>query len=410
VAVTLDHRFFRTPDGVVWTNGPHAYPFWNRYLSVFDGVKVVARMRDALQPHLDWRITSGDGVQFRSLPDYVGPWQYLAKSVPVRRAVRGAVDLEDAVVMRVSSHIAGCLESTLRRRGQPYGVEVLNDPANLFAPGSVDYRLHFVFRKHFAGQLRRQCKQACAAAYVTEGVLQALYPCPRFQAAFSDVEIASQVLLEAPRSFSGLQDPQTVIRLVTVASLAQMYKAPDVLLRAVAHSIHAGWNLRLRMVGDGRYRAAMERLSADLGLTARVEFLGQLPAGARVMEVLDDSDLFVLPSRSEGLPRALIEAMARSLPCVASSVGGIPELLAPEDLVAPGDIDSLTRKLMEVIANPGRMDAMAARNLRRAGDFREDRLAFQRNAFYREVRRITSRHIQGGRQKLQLADSQGHRL
>ena len=87
--------------------------------------------------------------------------------------------------------------------------------------------------------------------------------------------------------------------------------------------------------------------------------------------------------------------MARSLPCIASNVGGIPELLPSEDLVAPGDTQSLVSKLIEVLGNPGRMNAMAAGNLRRAADFREDLQACRRNSFLREVRRITSCYLAG---------------
>jgi len=394
VAVTLDHRFFRTEDGVVWTDGVHSYPFWKRYLAVFDGVKVVARVRNVLRPQAEWCVASGAGVRFLAMPDYQGPWQYLARSVSAHRAIREAVSSRDAVIMRVSSHIAGCLVPALMRRAQPYGLQVVNDPFDEFAPKAVDYLFRPLFREHFTRQLRRQCERASAAAYVTERALQSRYPCPHYAAAFSDVEITAEALLDAPRTFSRLQNPAAEVRLITVASLAQMYKAPDVLLRGIAAAVEAGLNLKLCIVGDGRHRAAMEGLSVELGLSGRVNFRGQLPAGVRVREALDAADLFVLPSRTEGLPRALIEAMARSLPCIASNVGGIPELLAAEDLVAPGDVDSLTRKLMELRRSPDRLDAMAGRNLRRAGDFSEDLLALRRNAFFREVRRMTSQYIQ----------------
>lgn len=399
VAVTTEHRFLRTPDGSIWTSGLQAYPFWARYLSIFDGVKVVARVRQAADVEAGWQAASGPGVVFCATPDYLGPWRYLAKSASVRRATHEAVSPCDAVVLRVSSQIAGCVESILVRRGQPYGVEVVNDPFDVFAPGAVDYRLRALFRWRFTGQLRRQCRNAAGAAYVTEKALQARYPCPRFAAGVSDVEIPAEAIRAGKRRYAD-SDPRRELRLITVASLAQMYKAPDILIRAVAESIRAGLHLSLRIAGDGAYRPAMERLAATLGVGDRVQFLGQLPAGARVREELDRSDVFVLPSRCEGLPRALVEAMARSLPCVATDVGGIPELLAPEDLVPPGDPEALAGKLIEVLNDPARMETMAARNLRRAADFRDDLLAGRRNAFFHEIRRVTSQWI-GARVPLQ---------
>jgi len=394
LAVTLEHRFFRTPDGAVWTQGLHAYPFWRRFLAVFEGVKVVARVREMAQrPGRGWTLASGEGVTFLAVPDYLGPWQYLAKCVPVRRAIRQAVDPHDAVIMRVSSHLAGCLEPLLAERGQPYGLQVVNDPYDEFAPKAVDYFCRPLFRFHFTHQLRRQCSHAVAAAYVSERALQARYPCGAVSVAVSDVEIPEAALRSTPRLFPNCADPRREYRLVTVASLAQMYKAPDILLRAMADGVRAGLNLKLRFVGDGRHRPEMERLSTKLGLGERVRFLGHLPAGKRVREELENADLFLLPSRTEGLPRALIEAMAQSLPAIATTVGGIPELLPAKDLVRPGDAASLAAKLIEVLRDPARMNAMAAHNLRRAGDFRDDLLDGRRTAFLREVRRRTEQWL-----------------
>ncbi len=81
---------------------------------------------------------------------------------------------------------------------------------------------------------------------------------------------------------------------------------------------------------------------------------------------LDSADLFVSPSRQEGVPRAMIEAMARGLPCIGSSVGGTPETLPQEFLVPPNDRPRLAAEIMRVAANPNLMEAMSAQNLSRA--------------------------------------------
>src|SRR5690606_2722669 len=115
----------------------------------------------------------------------------------------------------------------------------------------------------------------------------------------------------------------------------------------------------------------------------------QLSSGQAVRDELDQADLFVLASRTEGLPRAVIEAMARGLPCIGTSVGGIPELLPTEDLVPPGDADTLARKISEVSRSPERMAAMSRRNLKKAADYRDDVLRQRRNAFYEIVKERT---------------------
>jgi glycosyltransferase involved in cell wall biosynthesis len=112
-----------------------------------------------------------------------------------------------------------------------------------------------------------------------------------------------------------------------------------------------------------------------------------------VRSILDGADLFILPSFQEGLPRAMVEAMARALPCIGSSVGGIGELLPPEDIVPPGDAAALARKIREVVASPERMRAMSARNLQRAGAYSTALCDERRIAFYQRVRAQTAAHL-----------------
>ena len=107
--------------------------------------------------------------------------------------------------------------------------------------------------------------------------------------------------------------------------------------------------------------------------------------------ILDSADLFVLPSRTEGLPRALVEAMARALPCIGSAVGGIPELLDASDLVPAGDSAALAAKIQEVLRDPLRMEKMSRRNLAGAQEFVDSVLAERRRRFYQHVRDYTQR-------------------
>jgi len=179
------------------------------------------------------------------------------------------------------------------------------------------------------------------------------------------------------------------LTLITVGTQDQLYKAPDVLIDAVATCLEGGLDLKLVLVGDGKHRGELEAQAAKLNLGERVCFLGNLLAGEAVRTQFDRADLFVLPSHQEGLPRAMIEAMARALPCIGSTVGGIPELLPPEDIVPPGNVAALAGKIREVVSHPERMTRMSARNWEKAKDYREEVLRDRRIAFYRHVRDTT---------------------
>lgn len=386
VCVALEQRFYRTPDGAVWTDGPGARPFWDRYLEVFDEVQAIARVKPVDKTPAGVQRADGDGVTFAPVTYYVGPREYLTKALAVRKSVIGGAGRSDAIMLRVPSNLASVLVPTLVRRGQPFAAEVVGDPYDAFSPGAVKHPLRPLLRRWFARELRQHCRQAFAAAYVTAEALQRRYPvgADRRSFYFSDVQL-SGLTAKSPRPATN----QTSWKLICVGSLEHLYKAQDVQIDAIARCRQQGLDVELILVGDGQHRPALTERAAQQGISAHVHFRGQVASGEPIRDELDRADLFLLPSRQEGLPRAMIEAMARALPCIGSTVGGIPELLPAEDMVPPGDADVLARKITEIVSNRERMHRMSARNLARAGDFQEDVLRERRLEFYRFVRERT---------------------
>ncbi len=386
VVVTLEHRFERTPDGAVWTQAQLLYAFWEPYLNAFANVRAVARVRDVAEVPADWKRADGPGVSFAAVPYYVGPWQYLRRRGRVWRTAQAAVGPNDAVILRGGAPIADAVERLVHRTGRPFGLEVLGDPYEALAPGAVRLPLRPFFRWWFTRELRRHCRHTCAAAYVTRHTLQERYPCAGLAVCCSDVQLPPAAFASKPRPPGREARP---ITLIFVGSLEQLYKAPHVLIDAVAEGVLGGLDLELVLIGEGKHRPELEARAAERGLQGRARFLGQLTAGDAIRAQLDRADLFILPSFTEGLPRAMIEAMARALPCLGSTAGGIPELLPSEDMVPPGNAAALAAKIREVVTNPDRLARMSARNLDRAREYDENLLRKQRIAFYQYVRAQT---------------------
>ena len=178
--------------------------------------------------------------------------------------------------------------------------------------------------------------------------------------------------------------------IVAVGSLEQPYKGVDVLINAVDICVTSGFDIFLVVIGDGKIRASLESSAAALNLGSRIKFLGQLPAGSAIRHKLDEADLFVLASRTEGLPRSMIEAMARGLPCIGTSVGGIPELMSKENMVSPDNAEALADKIKQVIGDPERMGQMSDENLKAAWHYEASVLRERRTLFHQHVRKCTS--------------------
>ncbi len=152
--------------------------------------------------------------------------------------------------------------------------------------------------------------------------------------------------------------------ILSIATL-QPQKGHAVLVAAARRLLDRGIAFRVRMVGEGEERPALETAIAAAGLTGQVVLLGRQPRD-RVAALLGESDVVVQPSivlpsgKTEGIPVALMEALASEVPVVATAVSGVPELV--EDgvtgrLVPPGDDEALADALSDLQCDP----ALAAR-------------------------------------------------
>ncbi|MBA2775562.1 MAG: glycosyltransferase family 4 protein [Chloroflexia bacterium] len=383
LVIGIEQRFVQVESGTIWSNGMGSYEYWKSYLQAFDQILVVARVEHISEPPEGWVPVTGPAVEVHAAPYYVGSVGYLRHALAVKTRVPSAVRPEDAIMLRSPGPIGNALLP--RDKSRPYGVEVIGDPWDVLSRGAIVHPLRPILRRYFHNQLQRHCKGASAIGYVTREALQARYPAGPNARAFQVTDGVDEVRC----MFSPPSDPEQMT-LVFVGSLAQMYKAPDVLLQAIAICRKEfDLNLSLVIVGDGKHRDELNALAHSLGIEQQVEFTGELPSGSAVRNRLDQADLFVLPSRTEGLPRALIEAMARGLPAIGSRVGGFSELLAQEDLVKPGHPEDLAHIIRDVVTNPQRMEAMSCRNLTTARRYLNDDLQKQRIAFQLTLREQT---------------------
>src|SRR5208283_3655814 len=126
----------------------------------YDGVKVVARAERKKVVDDRYYPVVGPGVEFVEVPYYLGPWRYAQVRGRVRAAVRSAVSTTDAVLCRVSSRVATDLMPMLWKQRRPYGLEVVGDPYEAFAPGAVKHPLRPFFRYLSTRTLKEQCARA----------------------------------------------------------------------------------------------------------------------------------------------------------------------------------------------------------------------------------------------------------
>ena len=213
---------------------------------------------------------------------------------------------------------------------------------------------------------KRKMKFANYAHYCTK-VLYDRYPCNCLFLICSNVSVkADESILR--RRFEKLFKPYNVLKI----GLIGQYKDNE--CKGVLTIIKAlrllGDRYKLEIVGEGnpaRYQNEINKLSQG----NHVHFLGYISDREELNAWLDDIDIYVQPSLSEGLPRATIEAMSRGCPVIASNVCGLIDLLPNDYLIKPKDYRTLAEKI-KWLSNPEQMKKAAEQNYYKSLEFTED--------------------------------------
>ncbi|MCE5278162.1 MAG: glycosyltransferase family 4 protein [Planctomycetaceae bacterium] len=285
--------------------------------------------------------------------NYPGPW---------------AVQVNDYEVADVAAHLAG----TLVRKG----------PRRLM---SLLWR-----RVQEQKVIPAATRVVCNSNYTRRRVLEAYRPeesrvCTIYKAVDTSCFIRPGVLPPDP-----LPQRPAGGRLVLVGTNWQI-KGLDILLRSMQQLLARRGDLSLTVAGSpqGRANARMVALCAQLGLQDRVHFVGRLDREA-LKVLLWYSDLYVLPSRSEGFGVSVLEAMSAGVPVVVSRVGGLPEIVADQQwgvLVEPEDPRALAGAVEQLLGSAPRRQALSAAGAQRATAFGLHRMIDQVRALYEQLMR-----------------------
>lgn len=204
---------------------------------------------------------------------------------------------------------------------------------------------------------RRADRVIGISEHVARAFVQLGLPAATMRAVHYGLDPASPGDRAAARAALGLPPDAPVVG--TVGRLVPQ-KGHDLLVAALAHLPP---DVHLAIIGEGERRDALLQQARTLGLDDRVHLAGWRPDAAALMAAFD---LFALPSRWEGFGLVLLEAMAQSLPVVASRVSAIPEIVIDGEtgrMVPPDDVPALAVALSHVLASPGRLGANGRRRL-----------------------------------------------
>ena len=281
----------------------------------------------------------------------------------------------DAVIAHVPSWNSEHSIKMARKLGLPYMTVVVGCIWD--SMWNYDWRGKLMAIPEFLKQ-KRQVVSAPYALYVTEHFLQNRYPCKGITEHASNVcinEIPRTVLKDRLARIDGYTK-DSVMNMATVASVSVRYKGQEYVIRAIAKlNKEMGFNYHYYMIGGGD-QSFLKSMASKCGIEEYVHFMGALPH-VKVTEMLDKMDLYIQPSKQEGLPRALI----RALPAVGTRVAGIPELLEADYLIKKGSVDAIIKVLSSQMTKD-KMMQQAKVNFSKASEYKLCIINARRQKFF----------------------------
>ncbi|MBC2305915.1 glycosyltransferase family 4 protein [Listeria booriae] len=378
-----DNRFLEASDGQVYSEVAFSYSNWERYVAHVDLLTVIARMEPLgdLNTKL-LNLSSGENVAFEGMPNPYG----IRAFTPFPRGyktVLAAVEKADGVIARLPSEIGYMAVKAARKTNTPYCIEVVGDAYNAMATyGDWKGKLYAPFAER---KMRRSISNANHTLYITDRHLQERYPTSGQSVSCSNVELSNLEIETIERRRERNEKPAEKLIIGMNGSLSSPYKGFETAFQALASVKSELPPFEFRILGRGSKEDWLGMIE-QLGLTEHIVFSGTLPHQG-VYEWLDDIDIFLMPSKTEGQGRALIEALSRGCSCLGSNVGGIPELITKEQLHEPSDTAELANKLVKLATNPKQRQRYARLAFERAVTFQSERLQEIRQQFFQDFKR-----------------------
>jgi glycosyltransferase involved in cell wall biosynthesis len=382
--VTVERRYLKY-NSEYYLEGVEDYSFFNRYLTVFDTVYVLARCSEVE----------------RIKPSYckfnAGPNVFI---LPIETKGTGALSIlnifftlskkhiqDSHIILRTPGTLAYLVYFASTFFRYQFSLEIVTDPeqeANSITPYKI---INSFYSKFFHWVFIRQLKNCKAASFVTTHQLQDKYltdkqrPLKKFSFSYSSLDLPLNHFITEAELTHKLSNFSTNdnITITFIGDLNRPFKGLDVLLKAMTL---LDTKYKLQIIGDGKLMKHYQSLTHQLLVQDRVFFIGYIKDTDLKFRLLKSSHLLVLPSRREGLPRVLIEAMASGLPCIATRVSGVLELIEDKFVVSVDDYKAISCKINLLMQNPEAYKEASFRNLYFSYKYEKTSMQLLRDDYY----------------------------
>lgn len=361
---------------------------FERYFKVADQLELVIRTRDINAKTGSKRMgqITNPHIHVTECPNLSSIKGLFGSQKEAKEIIEKAINQADLVFIRVPSVIGNLSIDIARKLNKKYLVEVVGCPWDAYWNYSLKGKLVAPFATHM---MKKRVKNAPFVLYVTNSFLQKRYPTLGKQINCSNVELAeaNEEILTARLDKIKSYSHTTKYKIGTAAGLDVLYKGQQYIIQAMAELKKNGiTNIEYELIGGGT-GSYLKNLAKNLGVEDQIKIIGQMPHD-EVFTWLDGLDIYAQPSRQEGLPRSVIEAMSRGLPCIGARTAGIPELLNEECIFSNSkkEISEICTILNKMISSPDLMSKYGKENFYESKEYARNTLVERRTNFFVEYK------------------------
>lgn len=361
--------------------------FYDRYLRVFEQLRICNRVIKLKSLVKERVLVDNPNIEIVNIPIFHGPKQYFEKYFKVGKAMKHAVNGCDAAVLRLPSTVAQRLSKHIIKAKIPYATEVVFDARDgVSAANSLAYKILW---KIIDKKMKYICSKADGVSCVTEYYLQKRYfstKANHFTSHYSTLALGPSFFTSA-RTYP-THSPLNIAHVDLQIGLHSR-KGTDKLILALEQLKLRGIIANVKFAGEDRGNNAEKIMEfAKLhNVDKQVQCVGYLTR-VQLSDFLDNADLFVLPTQAEGLPRVIIEAIAKGLPTITTPSSGNPELISSDFLVEYSDVNKMAEKIALLVSDKVCYEKESQENFNHSLKYQASILQERRDAFYRQLKSL----------------------
>lgn len=359
--------------------------FLSRYIRVFDKVRLALRCIEEKNIKPQRVLIDNPKIEVYPIPIFHGPKEYALTYFKIGKILRNVVEGCDAAILRLPSTIAQRAYKRIIKSGIPYATEIVFD-ANDGKETASNMLESFLWGK-IDRQMKKICYNADGVSCVTEKYLQKRYFSKKtghFESHYSTLAL-NKSFFTSPRSYPD-HSPLTIAHVDLQIGLHSR-KGTDIIIKALEKLKRRGVVVNVKFAGDDWDNSTEAILSyaKDHHVDGQVQCVGFLTRD-KLESFLNDSDLFVLPTKAEGLPRVIIEAIAKGLPTITTPASGNPELIPAKYLVDFYDVDGLAERIETFVTSKEAYEEASKVNFEHSLQYEASILEERRDKFYNNLR------------------------